>query len=176
MMLALAGAAAQAQPTFTFMAHTLQLKSYNQTSKPSWEFVPPNETVDNWTTMLTAIERADAHTQKDVDGMAEGIMSVYKSNKAQILMAKTMQAANGQPYNYMVAAFEEPARHRFELNFVKMALGGKNGYTLVYSVRIGDPNYLAKSKAFLSQHSGEIGDALAKTNPPDFGTLPRKVF
>ena len=39
----------------------------------------------------------------------------------------------------MVAAFEEPVKNRFELNFVKFGLGPKNAYILVYGARVSDP-------------------------------------
>jgi hypothetical protein len=72
---------------------------------------------------------------------------------------------------------EEPDKHRFELNFVKMALGPKNAYTIICGVRITDPkDYRAKAKEFLDQHSGELGQALGNAVPPDLGALPRKMF
>ena len=58
---------------------------------------------------------------RDSDRLAEGIMSTYKSRGAKILLARTMQES-GTPFNYVVAAFEEPDKQRYELSFVKMAL------------------------------------------------------
>lgn len=34
---------------------------------PMWEFVTGQETVQNWTTLLTLIERSDAHSPQDLD-------------------------------------------------------------------------------------------------------------
>jgi hypothetical protein len=77
----------------------------------------------------------------------------------------------------MVAAFEEPAKRRYEMNFVKMGLGPKNAYIIVYGARVTDPqDYVAKGKQFLSQQSSEIGKALETVILPDLGTLPRKEF
>ena len=73
-------------------------------------------------------------------------------------------------------AFEDIARHRFELSFTKIALGPRNAYVLVYGVRIADPDYVSKAKAFLTQHSREIGLALENAVVPDISALPRKEF
>ena len=77
----------------------------------------------------------------------------------------------------MVAAFEEPTKQRFELNFVKMALGPKNAAIMIYGVRMTDPrDYRTKAKAFLDRNSGEIGRALGNGVLPDISKLPRRVF
>ena len=81
-------------------------------------------------------------------------------------MAKTMVDASGSPYNYAVAAFDLPAEHRFELNFVKAALGPKNAYIAIYGV----------AKAYLNEHSSEVGLELEKATLPATSTLPRKEF
>jgi len=47
---------------------------------------------------------------------------------------------------------------------------------MVCGVRIGDPDYVNKSKAFLTQHSGEIGLALQNAAVPDISKLARKEF
>ena len=163
-------------PSTEFMERTYHLGSFNRKNNAMWEFVTGNETVDNWTSMLTIIDRPDAHTREELDRLAEGIMSQYKSRNGQILMAKTMAGKSGEVYNYMVVAFEEPARHRFELSFAKIALAPKNAYVLVYGVRIGDPDYLGKSRTFLNQHSGEIGRALETAVMPEISSLPRREF
>ena len=174
----IAGAPQKTMPTanVSLLGRTYHLGSFNQKAKPTWEFVTGDETVDNWTTLITIIDRPDAPTRKDLDGVSEGIMANYKSHGAQILMAKTFPKPSGV-YNYMAAAFEEPDKHRFELNFVKMAMGPRNAYVVIYGTRITDPqNYLRKGKDYLNQHSGEIGDALEKFVLPDLSTLPRKEF
>src|SRR5438876_471162 len=106
-----------------FLNQTYQLGSYNQKHNPTWEFVTGGETVDNWNTLVTIIDRPDARTHEELDRLAEGVMLNYKTHGGQILMAKTMQQSSGATFNYMVAAFEEPAKQRYELNFVKVALG-----------------------------------------------------
>ncbi len=165
------------QPALTFLNHSYRLASYNQKLHPMWEFVASGETVDNWTTMVTLIDRPDARTLQDLDRLAEGIMSTYKSSGGQILMAKSMRGTGGVTFNYMVAAFEEPATHRFELNFVKMALGPRNAYTMIYGARIsGTKDYRAKAKEFLDQRSAEVGRALGSAVPPDPRALPHKLF
>ena len=88
-------------------------------------------------------------------------MDNYKSHSGRILMAKTMVDASGAPYNCAVAAFDLPAEHRFELNFVKAALGPKNAYIAIYGARIDDSkDYVGKSKAYLNEHSSEVGREL----------------
>jgi len=39
-----------------------------------WEFAAPNETVANWTTLLTIVDRPDARTRPDLDRLAQGIL------------------------------------------------------------------------------------------------------
>jgi hypothetical protein len=164
-------------PAIDFLARTYRLGSFNQKPNAMWEFVTAGETVAGWTTLLTLIDRPDAHSRQDLDRLAEGIKSNYESHGGKILKAQTMRAASGAAYNYLVVAFEEPAKHRFELNFVQAALSPKNAYVAVYGVRIIDPkDYVGKAKAFLNEHSGEIGRALENATLPDIGKLPRKVF
>jgi hypothetical protein len=161
----------------TFLSKPYTLGSFNQKDQPSWEYVTGGETVQNWTSLVTLIDRPDAHTASDLDRLAEGVMATYKSNGGRILLAKTMRDKTGGTFNYMVAAFEEPANCRFELNFVKFGLGAKNAYILVYGVRIADQkDYKTKSKDFLNQHSQEIGRALENAVLPDLSTLPRREF
>jgi hypothetical protein len=170
-------ASAQAPPALTLLGHTYHLGSYNQNSKPMWEFITPDETIDNWKTLVTIIDRPDAHTKPQLDQVGEGVLQNYKSHGAKILQAKTMVDPSGKPYNYLLAAFDEPAHHRFEFDFVKMALGPQNAFIAIYGVRITDPtDYLSKSKTFLTQHSGESGDAISNIVLPDLAKLPRKVF
>jgi hypothetical protein len=170
------GAGGSAVPQISFLGRTYHLGSYNQIAKPTWEFITGDEKIDNWTSLVTLIDRTDAQTPKDLDGVSEGVMANYKSHLAQILMAKTFPNPAGA-YNYLAAAFEEPDKHRFEMNFVKIGLGPKNVYVVIYGARVSDPqDYVRKGKDFLNRHSGEIGDALAKFVLPDLNTLPRKVF
>jgi len=173
----LTAASAQAPPTITLLGRPYHLGSYNQKSKPMWEFITPDETIDNWKTLLTVIERPDAHTKPELDQVGEGVLQNYKSHGAKILQAKTMVDTAGKPYNYLLAAFDEPTHHRYEFDFVKMALGPKNVFIAIYGVRITDPtDYLSKAKTFLTQHSGESGDAISNVVLPDLTKLPRKEF
>jgi hypothetical protein len=166
-----------AAPTITLLARTYRLGSFNQKNQATWEFITAGEKIDDWTTLVTLIDRPDAHTREELDRLAEGVMSFYKTHGGKILSAKTMSGESGGVFNYMVAAFEEPAKHRFELNFVKMALGPKNAYIVIYGVRISDPaDYRGKAKSFLDQQSGPVGHALANAVLPDVGKLPRKEF
>ena len=164
-------------PTLMFLSKPYHLGSFNQKNKPTWEYVTGGENVNNWTTLITLIDRADAKTVPELDRLAEGVMDTYKSHGGQILLAKTMKPKSGAPFNYLVAAFEEPAKNRFELNFVKFAQGPKNAYIMVYGTRVADPtDYKTKGKDFLNQHSAEIGRALENAVLPDLSTLPRKEF
>ncbi len=142
-----------------------------------WEFAAANESIDNWTTLLTVIDRPDAKTRPELDRPAQGIMEMYTSRGGKLMMAKTMADSSGKPYNYLVAAFDQPAQHRFELNFVKAALGPKNASMAIYGVRVSDPrDYAAKSKSFLNENSSRIGKELETALLPAPATLPRKVF
>lgn len=88
-----------------------------------------------------------------------------------------MRDSSGTRYNYLVAAFEEPDKHRYELNFVKFALAGDTVYSLTYSVRVGDPNdYVTKARNYLTQRSGPIGQALERVVLPAISALPRHEF
>ena len=166
-----------AAPTINLLARTYRLGSFNQKNQATWEFIAGGEKIDEWSTLVTLIDRPDAHTREELDRLSEGIVSTYKSHGGQILSAKTMSGDSGGVFNYMVAAFEEPGKHRLELNFVKMALGPKNAYILIYGVRVSDPaDYRGKSKLFLDQQSGPIGRALDNAVLPEIGTLPRKEF
>lgn len=137
------------------------------TPNPMYEYVSGNETVQNWTTLVTLIDRADAKTRPDLDRLAQGVMDTYKSRGGKVLMAKTMVDGSGKPFNYMVVAFDEPGKKRYELNFVKAAMGGKNAFMAVYGVRVSDErDYVAKAKQFLNERSGEIGRELEKVGPP----------
>jgi hypothetical protein len=166
-----------AAPEMNFQGRTYRLASFNQKHNPMWEFTLPEEKIDDWKTLLTVVDRPDASTRKDLDRLAEGLMSTFQNRGAKILLAKTMQQPSGGAFNYMVAAFDEPGRQRFELNFVKMALGPANATVLIYGVRIADPqDYRTRAKEFLDRNSGPIGMALANAAVPDTKTLPRKEF
>lgn len=166
-------AANVAAPSIAFLNRTYHLGSFNQKQNPMWEFVPANESVNNWTTLLTIVDRPDARTREDLDRLAEGIMSAYKSRGAKILLARTMQESR-TPFNYMVAAFEEADKQRYELSFVKIALGANHASIAIYGVRVADPvDYRAKAKEFLDGKSSEVGRALGALVLPDIATLPR---
>lgn len=176
-LLTLSAFALSAAPAITFLGQPYQLASFNQKGNPMWEFAASNETVNNWTTLLTVVERPDAHSRADLDRLAQGILDTYKSRGARVLMARTMADASGAPFNYMVVAFEEPSKHRFELNFVKAALGPKNAFMVIYGVRVTDPkDYTAKAKAFLNQQSSNIGKAMETAAIPPTASLPRREF
>ena len=161
----------------TFLSRTYRLGSYNERKNPMWEFVTAGEDMNGWKTLLTVIDRKDARTPAELDQLAEGIMSTYKSSGGQILLAKTLHDNSGANFNYMVAAFEQPEKHRYELNFVRMAMGAKNAVVIVYGVRIGDsPDYQNKTKTFLDQNSTEIGQALGQMPLPDVDQFSRRVF
>jgi hypothetical protein len=158
----------------TFLGRKYRLASFNKKTNAMWEFVTADQTVDNWTTLLTVVDRPDARTREELDRLAEGLIATYKSKGGRILMAKTMLDSSGAPYNYLVAGFDEPGQRRFELDFVRIWLVPKNAAIVVYGVRVGDPrDYQTKAKAFLNQHSSKIGSALASMVLPDIGTLPR---
>jgi len=160
-----------------FLNQTYQLGSYNQKHNPTWEFVTGGETVDDWKTLVTIIDRPDARTHEELDRLAEGVMVNYKTHGGQILLAKTMREDSGATFNYMVAAFEEPAKQRYELNFVKVRLGSTNAVISIYGVRISDPqDYRTKAKNYLDQSSGEVGRALGAAVLPEISKLPRRVF
>jgi len=163
-------------PEMTFLGQHYRLGSYNQKSNAMWEFVPAGQTVDNWQTMITVIDRPDARSRQDMDRLAQGIMDNYKSHGGRVLLAKTLQTSNGEPYNYMVVAFKQEEQQRYELNFVKIAMGPQNAMAVIYGARIGDPqDYAVKAKEFLDQNSSEIGKAL-ESALPEVGKLPRRVF
>jgi hypothetical protein len=169
---------AMSPPTLTFMSKTYQLASFSHMNRPMWEFASPPETVDNWTSMVTLVECPGTHTNADVDKVAEGLVSIYRENHAQILMSKTMTGKSGKPYDYLVAAFEEPTKHRFEIDFVRVALmEDHQAWCLIYGKRIADAeDYLAKSKVYLNQHSSEVGQALEAMSLPSKDNFPRKEF
>ena len=168
---------AHSVPTITLLSRVYHVGSFNKHSAPMWEFVPPGETVQNWSSLVTLVERNDAHTRPELDAVAEGVMATYKSNGGQVLLARTMTDASGTPFNYLVAGFEQPAEHRFELNFVKIGLGPKNVYMMIYGARVTDPvDWRSKAKTYLNQHSSEIGKALETATVPDLSALPRNEF
>jgi hypothetical protein len=167
---ALLSACAKTAPPITFLAKPYRLGSFSKKQNATWEYVSSGETVENWTTLLTLIDRPDAHTPPELDRLAEGVMATYKSHGGRILLAKTLKDKGGAPFNYMVAAFEEPAKQRFELNFVRIALAPKNAFILVYGARV--PHI----KEFLDQHAAEIGRSLENAVLPDLATMPRKEF
>jgi len=154
----------------TFLAKSYTLASFNQKSNPTWEYVTGGETIDNWTTLITLIDRQDARTAPDLDRLAQGVTDTYKSHGGRILLAKTLKDKTGAAFNYAVVAFEEPVKNRFELNFVKFAMGPKNAYIMVYGARVAK----SAGKDFLNQHSEEIGRAMDNATLPDLSRLPRK--
>ena len=158
-----------APPVIHFMAKTYHLASFNQKDKPMWEFVSGTETANDWTTLFTITEQADAHAISDLNKLSDGLTSNYESHGGKVLLTKTMNDFNGE-YRYLVAAFDEPSKQRMELRFVKVGISRKNGYVAAYGVRIADPgDYGSKAKAFLHNHSAAIGNALGQLSLPDVG-------
>ena len=173
----LASSQTHPEPTITFLAKGYHLGSFNKKSSPMWEFVTAGETAANWTTLVTIIDRQDAHTRQELDRLSEGVMSHYKSHEGQILLAKTMVDRSGTPFNYMVAAFDQPAKRLYELDFVKVALGPQGAYTIIYGVRIQDPtDYVGKAKAFLNQRSSQIGKEMENLRLPEMSAMPAREF
>src|SRR5207247_923712 len=153
------------------------LRSFNQKSNATWEFVTAGETTDDWTTLLTIIDRPDARTREDLDRLAEGILSAYRSRNGRILAAKTMGQTPATVFNYVVAAFDEPGQQWYELNLVKMSLGCRNAVVATYAVRIADSrDYRSKTSEFVGANSVEIGRSLENLVLPDLGSLPRRAF
>jgi hypothetical protein len=164
-------------PSLVFQGQTYRLGSYNQRHNATWEFVTAGESVNDWTKLLTIVDRPDARTREELDLLAEGLLTAYKSHGAKVLATKTLQDGSGAPYNYLVVAFEETAKQRFELNFVKVSLGATNAVVAIHGARVSDPqDYRSKAKEFLNQNSGEIGAALATMTMPDVSKLPRRTF
>jgi hypothetical protein len=161
------GGAVSAQP-LTFLSRTYTLGSFNQKNAATWEYAPSGETVNNWTTLITLIDRPDAKTMPELDRLAQGVMETYQNHGGRVLLARTMKDASGASFNYLVAAFDEPAKQRVELNFVRIAMGPKNARMTIYGVRVTD------ARLFLTQHSSEIGQALEALKIPDLATLPRR--
>ena len=163
-------------PTINLFSNTYTLGSYNQKYHPTWEFTS-NEDINAWTSLVTLMDRTDAKTVPEMDRLAEGIMTTYKNAGGRVLTAKTLKNEPGVSFNYMLVAFVEPAKHRYELNYVKIGMGPKNAYVMIIGLRVSDPNdYKAKTKAFLEKRSGEVGSALGNYVVPDLSTFPRRVF
>jgi hypothetical protein len=161
-------------PDISLLGRTYRLGSFQQKQNATWEFIPADENIANWKTMLTIVDRPDARTREDLDRLSEGIMANFKSHGGQILLAKTMRDAAGEPFNYMVAAFDEPAGRRIELNFVRMMMGRGNAAVMIYAVRITDPaDYRSAAKNFLDRRSSEVGRALGGMSLPEIDRLPR---
>ena len=138
-----------------------------------WELVSEGETVDNWKTLVTTVERPDTRTREDLGRLAEGISS-YRSRGGQILAAKTMGQSPKDAFNYVVALFDEPAQQRCELDFVRISLGSANAVVVIYPARIGpDRDHLAKADQFLKANSVEVGRALASLVLPQLESIPR---
>jgi len=171
------GHATAGAPSLTFLRKTYNLGSYSQKANPMWEFASAPETVNKWSTLVTVIDRPDAASMTNLDSLAEGTLSAFKNSGAKILLAKTMKDTAGKPYNYLVAAIDEPEKHRYELNFLKIAMGAKNAYILIYGARITDlVDYKAKAAKYVDNHSREIGMALDSAAAPNVSRWPRTTF
>ena len=163
-------------PAIPFLSKTYKLASFHRNKNPMWEFTADGESVNDWSTLFTVIDRPDASTREQLDRLAEGVLADYKSHGAKLLVARTMQDTAGV-FNYMVAAFEEPARNRYELNFVKIAMGYPEAIIMIYGVRIADPaDYRAKAKEYLDRNSSAVGAALGKLAAPEVRGWPQQPF
>jgi hypothetical protein len=160
MLVLLATMAAMMAEPVRFLGREYKLGFQAAKPNPMFEYVTGGETVQNWTSLVTLIDRADAKTLPDLDRLAQGVMDTYKSRGGKVLMARTMKDAGGKPLNYMIVAFEDPAKKRWELSFVKAAMGAKNAYIAVYGVRVAEP------KKFLTDNSQAIGQELEKLSGP----------
>lgn len=171
-----AGAPAKS-PSYKLLGTTYKLASFNNHGHAMWEFLSNGQTFDNWSTMVTVIDRTDARTAVDLDRLAEGMLTQYKSAHAIILLSRTLRDPAGKPYDYIVAAFNEPAKHRMELDYLKVARGPKNAYLLIYGVTITDKaDYRKKAAKYVETHSVEIGKALGAAPTPATSTWPQKAF
>ena len=107
-----------------------------------------------------------------MDRMGEGILSTYKSHGTRITPRRRRR---GLPRRqaYLVAAFDEADKQRFELSFGKMSMGPKNA-ACVYGVRVGDlQDYRAMAREFLDTNSSGIV-ALEGSALSDLDALPRQ--
>ncbi|MCW5977075.1 MAG: hypothetical protein KIT09_03320 [Bryobacteraceae bacterium] len=161
-------------PSLTFLGRQYRLGSFHQASNPEWGFVTGAETADDWTTRLTIVDRADVRTPEDLDRLAESMASAWQSRGGRIVTVKTMGQAPATPFQYAVVAFDQPAEHRRELHFAKMALVSGNGVVVTYGVRLADPqDYRAKADRFLDANSVTIGRELENLVLPEVSTLPK---
>ena len=176
-MISSMAALASTSPTLQLLGKTYKLGSYNQNARPMWEFTAGGQTVNNWTTLVTVIDRPDVKSNGDVDKLAEGMVTGYRKAGATVLLTKTFRDPAGKPYDYLVAAFNEPDHHRMEINYAKLAMGTTNGYIQIYAVRVTGPgDYRKASATFVTKNSETIGKALDHASAPDTSTWPRKTF
>lgn len=161
----------EAAEQLTFLGKKFELASYNHKASAMWEFTTGGENVNNWTTLLTVLERPEAKTMPDLDRLAQGIVNTYTAQHGKIMLAKTMQGPKGV-FNYIMVAFEQPAHQRYELNFVKLALVNQKAIVTVYGVRVP----FAEAKAFVNANSQVIGQGLELMAEPQTAAWPRKEF
>ena len=162
--------------TIHFLGRTYHLASFDQKTKPTWKFVSGTETADDWTTRFTIIDRQDAHSREDLKRLNDELSADFTSHGGRVLLTKAMNDSNGE-YTYTVVGYDNPAKQTFDLSFVKTEMGKRNAYVAVYDVRITDPkDYENKTKLFLHQHSGDIGNALGQAELPSIDHLPRGEF
>jgi len=86
------------------------------------EICHSGDSIDDWKTLITAIDRADARTKEGLDRW-RGFCRATNVTAQRFCWRRRIQDRSGAPYNYVVAAFEEPAKHRVRAEFVKMAMG-----------------------------------------------------
>ena len=79
----------------TFQGRSYRLGSFNQKANAMWEFVSAPETVNNWTTLLTIVDRSDARTVADMNRLAQGVLDTDMDRGAKVLLARTMKDAAG---------------------------------------------------------------------------------
>ena len=160
-------------PAVHFLSKTFHLVSFHEKDQPTWQFVTGDETMDNWTTLFTIVDRPDVRPGKELDKLAEDVKSDIAAHGGKVLVSTKMQDINGD-FIYLVLGHDEAAKNTYELRFVKVGSGRRNAYVASYSVRITDPqDYAGKTKTFLHGQSAVIGKALSEVSLPDINKLPR---
>lgn len=87
---------------------------------------------------VTVLDRPDIRTRPALDQLAKDLLAGYKAEGGKILTAKMIGPNKNNPFQYIVVAFEQPARKGYELRFVKAAMGHRNACVTIYTVRVDD--------------------------------------
>lgn len=170
-------AVSPAGPEVKMLNRIYRLAYYGKSNYEMWEFTSGAETVDNWTTLVTILNYPEATSLQRMDQLSEGLIKVYKSSGGQVLKAKSQQDAFGGVCNTIIVAFDEADAKRYELCFVKVAMGKSHAYAAIYGVRIPDLiDRHAKANAFLKENAIAIEQAMLSTRFPATESLPRQSF